>query len=126
MPASPGATAPPAVHQSSAAALRFQRCAWCATALFGARCFCPCCGSEDLRWEHSKGTGRVHSYAERPRRGNPPRLIVHVELAEGFQMEARLLNLDTCVPVTGAAVRFERYTDAGLPAFRVTASEAAR
>lgn len=41
--------------------LHFQRCADCRTLLAYPRVLCPRCGSRDLAWERSEGTGTVYS-----------------------------------------------------------------
>ncbi|MFJ8861804.1 Zn-ribbon domain-containing OB-fold protein [Streptomyces sp. NPDC102451] len=103
------------------APLRFQRCAWCASALFGGRCICPHCGGEDLTWEDSQGTGRIDDYQYRPRKGHEPRLVCLVGLDDGFSIEARLSGCTMPAPTVGTRVRFQRFVDGRVPVFAVQA-----
>ncbi|WP_405904168.1 OB-fold domain-containing protein [Streptomyces sp. NBC_00656] len=101
--------------------LRFQRCSWCSSALFGHRCLCPHCGGEDLTWECSRGTGRIDDYQYMPRKGNEPRLVCLVGLDDGFRIEARLSGCTMPAPVIGTRVRFQRFVDGRVPVFAVQA-----
>ncbi|WUT66029.1 OB-fold domain-containing protein [Streptomyces sp. NBC_00683] len=125
---SPGATvyyrttnepAPESAEEPSL--LRFQRCTWCTSALFGRRCICPHCGSEDLIWEDSQGSGRIDDYEYRPRKGHVPRLVCLVGLDDGFRIEARLSGCTLPAPTIGTRVRFQRFTDGRVPVFTVLA-----
>lgn len=115
-PSAPGAVQP----------LRFQRCAWCKSPLFGARSLCPHCSGEDLVWEHSSGTGRIADYQYMPRKGNGPRLACRVTMDDGFHVEGRLSGCSMPAPALGTVVRFERFVDGGVPVFTVHLSVAPR
>ncbi|MYW69845.1 hypothetical protein GTY65_38195 [Streptomyces sp. SID8379] len=97
-------------------ALRFQRCAWCASTVFGGRSLCPNCAGEELTWECSQGMGRVHDYLRRPRKGKLPLLVPVIVLDEGFRVTGRLA-VGASPPWPGARVRFEYCTDGAVPVF---------
>ncbi|WAL74705.1 zinc ribbon domain-containing protein [Kitasatospora sp. YST-16] len=84
MPAAAARSAPPT---DTAPPLRYQRCGWCAAADFLPRALCRLCGSDDLVWEESAGSGYVHHAVAVPRADRRPgQHAVVVALDEGFQL----------------------------------------
>ncbi|NGO74165.1 hypothetical protein G6045_00450 [Streptomyces sp. YC504] len=96
-------------------ALRFQRCSWCSSSVFGGRSLCPNCAGEDLMWECSQGMGRIQDYLRRPRKGQLPLLYPLITLDEGFRVTGRLTT--GTPPWPGTRVRFEYCTAGAIPVF---------
>ncbi|MHA6804651.1 Zn-ribbon domain-containing OB-fold protein [Salinifilum ghardaiensis] len=112
---SPGA-APEAVFRDGLARgeLRFQRCRGCSAAVFRPRVLCPRCGSGELDWHRSNGTGTVYSTtAVRSRRGTHN--VVLVDLDEGFRMMSRIEDVEPDRVAIGSRVVFAVADDGGAP-----------
>ena len=112
--------------------LRFQRCAQCRTWIHLPRVLCPECGSEELAWEPSSGTGTVYSWTRTHRAFNPtfglapPYVCAVVEVTEGVRVLTVLADAPDGDIEIGAPVKvsFEPIGDAGPPraVFRLTGS----
>ncbi|WP_165914286.1 zinc ribbon domain-containing protein [Streptomyces sp. AcE210] len=105
-------------------ALRFQRCAWCSSAVFVRRSLCPNCAGEELTWECSQGMGHIQDYLRRPRKGQLPLLLPLVDLDEGFRVTGRLTAGP--LPWPGTRVRFEYCTGGAVPVFSVFSTDPGR
>jgi uncharacterized OB-fold protein len=70
--------------------LRFQRCRACAAPVFNPSTICGACGGRALRWEVSRGHGRLYSWTVVWRPQTPafrtPYAPAIVELEEGFYL----------------------------------------
>ncbi|GAA0317409.1 zinc ribbon domain-containing protein [Streptomyces turgidiscabies] len=71
--------------------LVFQRCGWCATAMYH-RLLCPVCAGSDLRMERSEGTGTVRHATVVNRNTPAARNVSLVEMAEGFVVRGRVMG----------------------------------
>jgi hypothetical protein len=71
--------------------LLFQRCNWCATAMYN-RLLCHVCGGSDLRTEASAGTGVVRHSTVIHRNTPAARNVSLVEMAEGFTVRGRVMG----------------------------------
>ncbi|MER7935868.1 MULTISPECIES: zinc ribbon domain-containing protein [unclassified Streptomyces] len=72
-------------------AIVFQRCTWCATAMYH-RLLCPVCQGSDLRTEHSEGTGTVRHSTVVHRNTPAARNVSLIEMAEGFVVRGRVMG----------------------------------
>lgn len=72
-------------------AIVFQRCTWCATAMYH-RLLCPVCQGSDLRTEHSEGTGTVCHSTVVHRNTPAARNVSLIEMAEGFVVRGRVMG----------------------------------
>lgn len=79
--------------------LRFQRCRACARPVFNPSPRCRSCGSNDLEWQVSCGTGAVYSHSTVWRPAGPefatPYVVAIVDVDEGYQL---LANVVGCEP----------------------------
>jgi uncharacterized OB-fold protein len=79
--------------------LMFQRCNACKGVVFTPRAHCNLCGSEDLSWEQSKGTGSVYTYSVVRQNRNPAfsdlgaYVVAYVDLDEGFRMMTNVVGV---------------------------------
>jgi uncharacterized protein len=86
------ALARPFVEGLAGNVLRFQRCAACGAAQTLARYACAQCGSTQLQWHESAGTGRVYATTivnrapSEAHRELVPYTLVLVDLDEGFRL----------------------------------------
>lgn len=71
--------------------LVFQRCGWCATAMYH-RLLCPVCAGSDLRTERSEGSGTVRHATVVNRNTPGARNVSLVEMAEGFVVRGRVMG----------------------------------
>jgi hypothetical protein len=69
----------------------FQRCTWCATAMYH-RLLCPVCQGGDLRTERSAGTGTVRHSTTVHRNTPAARNVSLIEMAEGFVVRGRVIG----------------------------------
>lgn len=114
------------------AELRFQRCTSCRTWLHLPRVMCPECGSEELGWELSAGTGTLHSWTRTHRAFNPafgvppPYTCAVVEMDEGVRLLTRLVDApDDDLPIGATVTVGFEPSGPDLPAlavFRLTRS----
>lgn len=109
--------------------LRFQRCQQCRRAVFNPAPLCRWCGSLDLPWEVSSGTGAVYSWSVVWRPQSPafhvPYAPAIIDVDEGYQMLSCIVG---CTPETiedGLRVGVEFHPARGgisLPYFRPVSS----
>ena len=80
--------------------LRYQTCNECAEVVFYPRAHCTSCGSGDLAWQTSKGTGTVYTYSVIRQTRNPAfkdlgaLAVAYVDLDEGFRMLTNVVGVD--------------------------------
>ena len=86
--------------------LCFQRCGDCRKAVFHPRVICPFCGSVDLEWEESAGSGTVYAATAVAHRNAEPHNVVLVDLDEGFRMMGRVEDVPAQEIRVGEGVRF--------------------
>lgn len=84
--------------------LHFQRCRWCSTPSFR-RLLCPACGSADLAWEPSTGTGVIRRVTVVGRNVGAPRPVAVIAMDEGFRLRSRIIGVAPERVHTGALVR---------------------
>ncbi|MFI6878861.1 Zn-ribbon domain-containing OB-fold protein [Streptomyces sp. NPDC050400] len=100
--------------------LRFQRCTWCSTVVFRTVLLCPTCSSTELRWSRSPGHGTVSSAVEVRRKGQRPRMVAVVELADGVRMRCLVEGVSGgAVTPFGASVSVVEVASDGIPVFRL-------
>jgi uncharacterized OB-fold protein len=106
-------------------ALMFQRCRECGHANFEATPGCRDCGSGDLAWEESSGTGTLYSWVVISRPQVPEFTVPYacgiVTVDEGYRMLASLADCTAEDLFDGLPMRVDfQPTDAGpaLPFFR--------
>lgn len=73
------------------AAIVYQRCTWCRTAMYH-RVLCPVCQGSDLRTERSEGTGTVRHSTVVHRNTPAARNVSLIEMAEGFVVRGRVMG----------------------------------
>jgi len=87
---------------------------------------CPVCGSREVAWEQSPGTGTVYSYSIVYRNAEPffqkrtPYVLALVDVASGFRMMSNIVNVAPEEVTIGMPVRvtFEVASpDIGFPLF---------
>ncbi|MFD6497518.1 Zn-ribbon domain-containing OB-fold protein [Streptomyces sp. NPDC059944] len=71
--------------------LLFQRCRWCATAMYS-RLICPACAGSELRTEASAGTGVVRHSTVIHRNTPAARNVSLIEMTEGFTVRGRVMG----------------------------------
>ncbi|OIJ68847.1 Zn-ribbon domain-containing OB-fold protein [Streptomyces mangrovisoli] len=76
---------------SNGAAIAYQRCTWCGTAMYH-RLLCPVCQCSDLRTERSQGTGTVRHSTVVHRNTPAARNVSLIEMAEGFVVRGRVMG----------------------------------
>ncbi|MEU8689448.1 hypothetical protein [Streptomyces sp. NPDC048665] len=72
-------------------AILFQRCTWCATAMYH-RLLCPVCQGSELRTERSEGVGTVRHSTVLHRNTPAARNVSLIEMAEGFVVRGRVMG----------------------------------
>ncbi|MFJ5302986.1 Zn-ribbon domain-containing OB-fold protein [Streptomyces sp. NPDC088350] len=78
-------------HTPDGDTILFQRCTWCATAMYH-RLLCPVCQGGDLRTERSEGTGTVRHSTVVHRNTPAARNVSLIEMAEGFVVRGRVIG----------------------------------
>jgi uncharacterized OB-fold protein len=97
--------------------LKYQECAACGGAVHTPALVCGACGSTDLAWRISGGSGTVYSWTTVWRPQTPefivPYMPIVVDLDEGFQMLSNLIGCDHEAVDVGqpVAVVFHRLAD---------------
>jgi uncharacterized OB-fold protein len=108
--------------------LLLQHCGECGLRFFYARRLCPGCGSQQLAWEASAGSGTVFSYSEvqvsffGPEWDSElPYTVVLIDLDEGPRMLSRLVGNDRTTVRTGDRVNvvFVEVEQQKLPFFEL-------
>ena len=100
----------------AAGTLLYQRCGKCDAAVFYPRVACNVCGSVDLTFHQSAGSGTVYSTTVVARSTGSPYSVCIVELDEGFRMMSTVVDMPAEDVLIGVRVvgRFETSTD-GAP-----------
>ncbi|WP_406163022.1 OB-fold domain-containing protein [Streptomyces sp. NBC_00882] len=100
-------------------AILFQRCTWCATAMYH-RLLCPVCQCGDLRTERSEGVGTVRHSTVVHRNTPVARNVSLIELTEGFVVRGRVMGPPTAIH-SGDRVRMSTVKDPvrGEPVFQL-------
>jgi uncharacterized OB-fold protein len=113
--------------------LRIQRCDACGRLRHPPGPACPACGSLELSYVVSPGTGSIYSFVVHHHPAVPgrttPFVVALVALDEGVRMIGQLLDADPGAVTVGAPVELalERVDgDLTLPAWRLSGAEAAR
>lgn len=94
--AGPGERLDTASTERAGDVLLFQRCHWCATAMYN-RLLCPVCAGSDLRTEASAGTGVVRHSTVIHRNTPAARNVSLIEMAEGFTVRGRVMGSPAAV-----------------------------
>jgi uncharacterized OB-fold protein len=76
--------------------LRYQRCEACDRAVFFPRVLCPHCGSTELGWRTSRGTGELYSFTV-VRSRDTQNHVGLIDLDEGFRMMCRLAPVEWAI-----------------------------
>jgi len=106
--------------------LLLQRCRRCGTLQHYPRGICASCWAAELEWVKSSGRGRVYTYTATHRsqargfKDELPYVLAYIELDEGVQMLANIVQCDPARVAIGMAVRvvFEDVTpEISLPKF---------
>jgi uncharacterized OB-fold protein len=97
--------------------LPFQRCSTCRSAVHPPRLACPTCGSQELSWATSAGTGQVYSSTSLSPREGAPYNVTLIDLDEGFRLMSSVEDREHVE--IGSRVRYsaERSREAGIPLF---------
>lgn len=108
--------------------LLVQECAECGERQFFPRSWCHYCGSAEIEWIESGGTGRVHTFTVIRRATEllefadaVPYVVAYVELDEGVRMCTNVVDCDPEDVETGMPVEvtFEDVNESvALPVFR--------
>ena len=88
------------VEGLEAGELRYQRCDDCHGAVFPPRVLCNHCGSSDVHFAVSSGTGTVYSSTAVTQRDQPPYSVCLVDLDDGF----RMMSSVTGIPAEDVAI----------------------
>lgn len=107
--------------------LLVQRCGDCQTCQFFPRSWCHYCGSDDVEWLETDGTGHVHTYTvirrvtELPAFADDvPYVVAYVELEEGPRICTNIVDCDPAAVELGMSVEvtFDHVTEElALPKF---------
>ena len=79
--------------------LRYQRCNACNNVVFTPRAHCDKCGSLELMWQQSAGTGTIYTYSVVRQNRNPAfvdlgaYVVAYVDLDEGFRMMTNIVGI---------------------------------
>lgn len=95
--------------------LAFQRCTACDKAIFFPRVLCPACGSDQLRWEESAGTGTVYSTTTNHPRNQDPVNISLIDVDEGFRMMSSVVGTPAADVTIGLRVKVQVETGVDEP-----------
>ncbi|MBH1964141.1 MAG: Zn-ribbon domain-containing OB-fold protein [Comamonadaceae bacterium] len=89
----------------------FQRCSTCGKSQFYPRSLCRHCRARELKWEQSKGLGKVASYSVVHRaptpafRTNSPYVLALIDMDEGFRFMCNVIHCDPASVGIGDTVR---------------------
>lgn len=79
--------------------LTYQTCNDCNSVVFYPRRHCTKCGSPNLAWRESKGTGTVYTFSVVVQNRNPsfrdlvPYAVAYIDLDEGFRMMSSVVGV---------------------------------
>jgi uncharacterized protein len=85
---------------TKAGELRYQACGDCSEVVFYPRGHCTTCGSGNLSWKTSKGTGTVYTYSVVRQNRHPSfadlgaYAVAYVDLDEGFRMLTNVVGVN--------------------------------
>ena len=108
--------------------LCLQRCEQCDTWMYPYRRRCQACGSTDVAWRDSAGTGTLYAHALQHRvyhprhQGRTPLILAWVDLDEGVRVPTNLVDAEAAELRVGQRVEvtFETFPDGGVvPVFRL-------
>lgn len=115
---------------AAAGRLDLPYCQACSQYFWYPRLACPQCGSRDVTWRTTSGTGSVWSYVTMHRaapgfEADVPYVVALIELSEGPRLLSNVVGSADGSVSLGAdvTVEFERRADMSIPVFRVTDSE---
>ncbi|MFF7330102.1 Zn-ribbon domain-containing OB-fold protein [Streptomyces sp. NPDC090306] len=118
-PATTGSPGALLTEAPDAEAIVYQRCTWCATAMYH-RVICPVCRGSELRTERSDGTGVVHRTSVVHRNTPSARNVSLIEMSEGFVVRGRVMGPPVAIH-SGDRVRLSTAKDPvrGEPVFQL-------
>lgn len=104
--------------------LTFQRCTECREPVWPAHSHCPDCGKRSLKWEESKGRGKVYSFSTIMRGPTPtwqaivPYTVGFVEMDEGYYLFTQIEGAPEDIRIGDPVeVRFIERGEQTLPVF---------
>ena len=111
--------------------LTYQRCTSCDNAVFDPSLICRHCGSRDLAWTRSSGSGSVYSWSIVWRPLMPtftvPYAVAIIDMDDGYQIMSNVIGCDVADVKIGLRVQVE-FVDIGdgvrIPNFRPSGGQA--
>jgi uncharacterized OB-fold protein len=82
-----------------------KRCGDCGKAHWYPRAICPCCFSENTRWEESPGKGVIYTFSVTHRSPTGPYAIGYVTLDEGPAVLTNFVDCDLATLAIGQKVK---------------------
>jgi uncharacterized OB-fold protein len=114
---------PEAVYQAllDSGVFAVHSCRSCGRAHYSPRVLCPYCGSTDLGWQHSLGSGVVYSTSTVSRRGADSVAVVLVDVDEGFRLMSNVVGIapDDVRIGMRVSVRIDARDGGAVPVFEV-------
>ena len=100
--------------------LKYQTCNKCSEIIFFPRRHCTRCGSDDTRWNVSKGEGAVYTFSVVMQSRHPAfkdlgaYAVAYVDLDEGFRIMTNVVGVDNPVTDIQCGMRVKiRWADQG-------------
>jgi hypothetical protein len=96
-------------------------CRSCGRAHYSPRVLCPYCGSTDLEWQQSLGSGAVYSTSTVSRRGADSVAVALVDVDEGFRLMSNVVGIPPDDVQIGmrVSVRIDARDSGAIPVFEV-------
>jgi uncharacterized OB-fold protein len=114
---------PEAVYQAllDSGIFAVRSCRSCGRSHYSPRVLCPHCGSTDLAWQQSRGSGVVYSTSTVSRRGADPVAVVLVDVDEGFRLMSNVVGIPPDDVQIGMRVnvRIDARDEGAVPVFEV-------
>src|SRR3990172_8736170 len=91
--------------------LRYQKCNDCGAVVFYPKHHCTSCGSSNLAWHTSSGSGTVYTYSIVRSNRSPsfvdyvPYVLSYVDLDEGFRIMTNIVGIEPDAVKVGMRVR---------------------